>query len=70
MGLLTLLVIGIIILAIIGLGWQNFFSGVAKGVHTVGDIPIVKNAANEAKEYLVNATSDAAEEAMNGTYYR
>lgn len=45
--LLAAVIVGIMVLAIIGLGWQTFFFGVAKGAQQVVDNPIV----DEAKEY-------------------
>jgi len=45
--LLTMIFIGILVLAIIGLGWQTFFFGLAKGAQQVVDNPLVE----EAKEY-------------------
>jgi hypothetical protein len=50
MGLLTWITLGIIILAILGLGWQTFFSGVLKGARKIGLNPVIKNFTNEAKE--------------------
>ena len=53
MGLFTLLLIIVVILAIIGLGWKSFSSGVISGFETVLDIgqPIVKNLTQEAREH-------------------
>lgn len=53
MGLFTLLLIVVVILAIIGLGWKSFSSGVIGGFETVLDIgqPIIKNLTQEAREY-------------------
>lgn len=59
MGLVTWIVIGIVILAIIGLGWQTFFSGVVQGVEKLGQNPIVENIANGAK-----SIGDEAKEAV------
>lgn len=62
MGLLTWIIIAVIILAVIGLGWQAFFSGVLQGAQKVGSNPIVQNltgeAKEQAKELISNATSD------------
>jgi hypothetical protein len=49
MGLVTWIIIGVVILAIIGLGWETFFSGVAQGVEKLGQNPVVENIANGAK---------------------
>jgi hypothetical protein len=60
MGALTWIVIAVIILAIIGLGWQTFFSGLWQGAQNVGQNPVVQNLTNEAKdgakEIIANAT--------------
>jgi hypothetical protein len=50
MGLITWVVIGVIILAIIGLGWQTFFAGVKKGADKIGLTPIIKNITYQAKQ--------------------
>jgi hypothetical protein len=56
MGLFTLLLIFIVILAVIGLGWKTFSSGIISGFETVIDVgqPIIKNLAQEAKDYVNN----------------
>jgi hypothetical protein len=53
MDLFTLFLVIIIILALIGLGWKTFSSGVISGFETVLDVgpPIFKNLTQEAKEY-------------------
>lgn len=50
------ILIGILVLAILGLGWQTFFSGIAKGAQQVVDNPIVDG----AKEYLGDFSKDPA----------
>lgn len=54
MGLLTLVLIVLVILAVIGLGWKTFSSGIISGFETVLDMsqPIVKNLTQEAREYV------------------
>jgi len=44
----------VIILAIIGLGWKTFSSGVITGFDKAGDVgtPIIENLTQEAKEYV------------------
>ncbi len=58
MGLLTWITLGIIILAILGLGWQTFFSGVLKGAQKIGLNPVIKNLTNEAKEGVKQVISN------------
>jgi hypothetical protein len=56
MGIFTLLLIVVVILALIGLGWKTFSSGVINGFETILDVgqPIIKNLTQEAKEYVNN----------------
>jgi hypothetical protein len=44
----------VIVLAILGLGWKTFTSGVITGFEKAIDIgtPIIKNLTQEAKEYV------------------
>jgi len=48
----TAVLLGILVLALLGLGWQTFFSGIARGAQHVVDNPVVDG----AKEYLGNFT--------------
>ena len=53
MGALTLIILIIVILAIIGLGWQVFVSGVFKGADKIiNSNPVLKNTTQEAKQYF------------------
>jgi len=53
MGALTLVILIIVVLAIIGLGWQVFVSGVFKGAEKIINTnPILKNTTQEAKQYF------------------
>ena len=53
MGALTLITLIIVILAIIGLGWQVFVSGVFKGAEKIINTnPVIKNTTQEAKQYF------------------
>ena len=55
MGLFTILLIVIVVLAVIGIGWKTFSVGVISGFDRVINIgaPIVKDLTQEAKQ-LVN----------------
>lgn len=57
MGLFTLLLIIMVILAFIGLGWKSFSTGMISGFETILDVgqPIVKNLTQEAREYINSA---------------
>jgi Tfp pilus assembly protein PilO len=53
MGALTWIIVIIVILAIIGLGWQVFISGVFKGAERIINTnPVLKNTTQEAKQYF------------------
>lgn len=54
MGLLTFFLVIVVILAIVGLGWKTFSSGVIIGFDKAVDIgtPVIKNLTQEAKEYV------------------
>lgn len=56
MGLLTLVIIAVVILAAIGLGVGTFYSGILQGAQTVGSNVVVKDATGEAKEFAGNIT--------------
>ncbi|HEX6562298.1 MAG TPA: hypothetical protein VF016_09765 [Nitrososphaera sp.] len=58
MGVLTWIVVGIVVLAIIGLGWQTFFSGIVQGARKIGDNPVIENVTNAARDKLDNLTGD------------
>lgn len=54
MGLFGFILLVVIILAIIGLGWNTFSSGVITGLDKAVDIgtPIIKNLTQEARDYV------------------
>lgn len=54
MGLFGLFLLVVITLAIIGLGWKIFSSGVYAGFEKAVDIgtPVIKNLTQEAREYV------------------
>ncbi|MEO9362529.1 MAG: hypothetical protein ABI348_01390 [Nitrososphaera sp.] len=58
MGVLTWIVVGIVVLAIIGLGRQTFFSGIVQGARKIGDNPVIENVTNAAKDKFSNLTGD------------
>jgi hypothetical protein len=61
MGLITWVVIAIVILAIIGLGWQTFFSGVWQGAQKVGQNPLVQNLTSEVRDKVGDAIPDSTQ---------
>lgn len=54
MGLFGLLLLVVIVLAIIGLGWTTFSSGVITGFEKAVEVgtPIIKDLTQDAKEYV------------------
>ena len=48
-GWIVLILVILVILALIGLGWDTFFGGVKKGVEKIGNLPEIKNITNKAK---------------------
>jgi flagellar basal body-associated protein FliL len=56
--LLLIIIVGVLILAIIGLGWQTFFGGVQKGAEKVGITKAIKNITNDIQNLLANIVSN------------
>src|SRR5215212_179268 len=69
MGLTTWIMIAILILFIIGLGWQTFVLGVFKGGEKIINSNLeIKNATENVRQYIVNIIKRASEELItNGT---
>jgi hypothetical protein len=44
----------LVILAVVGLGWDTFFGGVKKGVEKISNLPEVKNLTDKAKSEFDN----------------
>jgi hypothetical protein len=55
-GIIAGILIIIFLLALIGLGWDTFVSGVKKGADEVGITPVVQGLANGVREIVENAT--------------
>ncbi|HEY9399400.1 MAG TPA: hypothetical protein VIP29_05850 [Nitrososphaeraceae archaeon] len=53
-GWIVLILAILVILALVGLGWDTFFGGVKKGVEKIGNLPEVKNLTNKAKSEFDN----------------
>ena len=61
MGALTWIILIIVILAIIGLGWQVFVSGIFKGAEKIMNAdPILKNTSREVKQYFGSIIKNAS----------
>jgi len=48
-GWIVLILAILVILALVGLGWDTFFTGVKKGIEKIGNLPEIKNITNKAK---------------------
>jgi predicted PurR-regulated permease PerM len=63
MGLITWMIVVVTILAIIGLGWNVFVSGVYKGVQKImGNSTILKKMTEKAQQLVGNITKNGSEE--------
>jgi len=62
-GWIVLILAVLVILAVVGLGWDTFFGGVKKGAEKISNLPEVKNLTDKAKSefdnILGNSTFDA-----------
>jgi hypothetical protein len=56
MGFLVWIIVIIVFLAIVGLGWNTFFSGVKKGADKIGITTIVENVTDNAVDIVRNAS--------------
>ena len=56
--LLFIIIAGVLILAIMGLGWQTFFGGVEKGAEKVGITKAIKNITNDIQKSIGNIVSN------------
>lgn len=61
MGLFVWIVVGLVVLAIIGLGVGTFFSGVQEGASTISQNPAVQNITEQAKGFVGNSTKQLAD---------
>ena len=58
MGILSWIIVAIVILAVLGLGWDNFFAGVKRGADKIGITSLIENATNSATEMAKNASRE------------
>ena len=58
-GWIVLILAVIVILALVGLGWNAFFGGVKKGIEKIGNLPEIKNLTNKAKTELDTITGNS-----------
>jgi hypothetical protein len=59
--ILLIIIAGVLILAIMGLGWQTFFGGVQKGAEKIGITNAIKNIKNDIQNSLGNIVSNATQ---------
>ncbi len=68
MGLFTWIIIAVLILSIIGLGWQTFVVGVFKGGEKIiNSNPEIKNITQKVKQYIINIIKNASEEVIENS---
>jgi hypothetical protein len=58
MGILTWIIVAIVVLAVLGLGWDNFFAGVKRGADKIGITSLIENATNSATEMAKNVSRE------------
>jgi hypothetical protein len=58
MGILTWIIVAIVILAVLGLGWDNFFAGVKRGADKIGITSLIENATDSATEMAKNTSRE------------
>ena len=58
MGILTWIIVAIVILAVLGLGWDNFFAGVKRGADRIGITSLIENATNSVTDMAKNASRE------------
>jgi hypothetical protein len=62
MGILTWIIIAVLILSVIGLGWQTFVLGVFRGGEKIiHSSPEIKNIAEKAKQYIIGGSKNLTE---------
>lgn len=52
MGVLTWIVVGIVVLAVLGLGVRTFLSGVQQGVEKIADAPGIRDVVAKTKQFV------------------
>jgi len=65
MGFLVWIILIIVFLAIVGLGWNTFFSGIKKGADKIGITTIVENITDNAMDIVRNASQGIIGNSLN-----
>lgn len=58
-GWIVLILVILVVLAVVGLGWDTFFSGVQKGAEKISNLPEVKNLTDKAKSEFDNIVGNS-----------
>ncbi|MDW0134369.1 MAG: hypothetical protein QOK88_02550 [Nitrososphaeraceae archaeon] len=58
-GWIVLILVILVVLAVVGLGWDTFFNGVQKGAEKISNLPEVKNLTDKAKSEFDNIVGNS-----------
>jgi uncharacterized membrane protein len=67
MGIILWFIAIVLFLAIIGLGWETFFTGVLNGVDKIGVTPVIKNITDSTKESLHGIISESSKNTFDNS---
>ena len=67
MGIILWFIAIVLFLAIIGLGWETFFTGVLNGVDKIGVTPVIKNITDSTKESLKGIISESSKNTFDNS---
>ena len=67
MGVILWMIAIVLFLAIIGLGWETFFTGVLKGADKIGITPIIKNITDSTRGTINDVLSDSSQATIENT---
>jgi uncharacterized membrane protein len=67
MGVMLWIIAIVLFLAIIGLGWETFFTGVIKGADKIGIMPVIKNLTDSTKETIGDVLTDSSKTTLENT---
>jgi len=67
MGVILWIIAIVLFLAIMGLGWETFFTGVLKGADKIGITPIIKNITDSTRGTINDILSDSSQATIENT---
>lgn len=67
MGVILWIIAIVLFLAIIGLCWETFFTGVLKGADKIGITPIIKNITDSTRGTINDILSDSSQATIENT---